>query len=178
MGRLSRGAAADRGAAALEFALVVPVLVALVFGMIDYGLFFSDSLGARDGVRAAARQGSVASFPPSNLCPSDYALTGNDAALNRLACLAVDQTGPIGGRAFAKVTLPNGGDAGKDIVVCVAVVENGVTGFTPMPNDSTVRASLAMRIEQDNAKDNTRIGEVAPNDVSPPAGDIWGSWCG
>ena len=52
-----RGVADGRGAAALEFALVVPVLLALVFGIIDYGIYFTDSLAARDGVRVAARPG-------------------------------------------------------------------------------------------------------------------------
>ena len=35
---------------------------ALVFGIIDYGLWFSDSLSTRQGVREAARQGVVANF--------------------------------------------------------------------------------------------------------------------
>ncbi len=36
---------ADQGAAAVEFALVVPILVILLFGIIDYGLYFTNALG-------------------------------------------------------------------------------------------------------------------------------------
>lgn len=45
----------DRGAVAMEFALLLPILAALVFGMIDFGrmLWFQEVLvnATRDGVR-------------------------------------------------------------------------------------------------------------------------------
>ncbi len=47
----------DRGAAAVEFALVVPVLILLLMGIIDYGLFFTDRLAVKQGIREGARDG-------------------------------------------------------------------------------------------------------------------------
>lgn len=48
----------DKGAAAVEFALVVPVLIALVFGMIDLGFAINRytviNNATREGVRAAS----------------------------------------------------------------------------------------------------------------------------
>jgi hypothetical protein len=175
MGRHSRGASADRGAAALEFALVVPVLAALVFGMIDYGLFFTDSLGASDGARVAARQGSVANF--DGVCPSGYNSSG-DSDLGALACTAVDQTGAIGGDAFARVSTPDGWKVGENVVVCVAVVESGLTGLTPMPNDSTVRTKLQMRIEQKSTPPDApaAVAEAQRSTAAKPA-NLWTSWC-
>ncbi len=53
-----RGHADERGAAAVEFALVVPILLLLLFGIIDYGYMLSFrqalSQGAAEGARAAA----------------------------------------------------------------------------------------------------------------------------
>ena len=55
----------DQGAAAVEFALVVPILVFMLFGIIDYGLYFTNSLAVRAGVSDAARQISVGNFSSS-----------------------------------------------------------------------------------------------------------------
>jgi Flp pilus assembly protein TadG len=174
MGRVSRGVFADRGAAALEFALVVPVLAVLVFGMIDYGLFFTDSLGARDGARVAARQGSVEDF--TGACPGGYAASGVPR-LGRLACSAVDQTGAIGGDTYVRVTAKDGWGVNKDFVVCVAVVENGLTGFTPMPNNSTVHARLQVRIEHAASPTNVaETGGAMRMSAVEPAG-LWDAWC-
>ncbi|WP_051366588.1 TadE family protein [Hamadaea tsunoensis] len=48
----------DRGASAVEFALVAPVMLLLVFGIIDFGRLFNAQItlteAAREGARAAA----------------------------------------------------------------------------------------------------------------------------
>jgi hypothetical protein len=48
----------DRGAAAVEFALVLPVLLIIVFGIIDFGRMLNAKItlteAAREGARAAA----------------------------------------------------------------------------------------------------------------------------
>ena len=45
----------DRGAVAVEAALITPVLVLLVFGIIEFGLAFRDWLAVTSAVRAGAR---------------------------------------------------------------------------------------------------------------------------
>ena len=48
----------QRGAAALEFALVVPILIMLVFGVVDFGLMISNQAVFANASRDAARTGS------------------------------------------------------------------------------------------------------------------------
>lgn len=52
------GRARDRGAAAVEMALVLPLIVFLVFGIIDFGRMFNAQItlteAAREGARAVA----------------------------------------------------------------------------------------------------------------------------
>lgn len=50
----------DNGAAAVEFALVVPLLVALLLGITTAGVAYSRSVSLTDAVRAGARFGSTA----------------------------------------------------------------------------------------------------------------------
>jgi Flp pilus assembly protein TadG len=62
--RSSSDAARDRGAAAVEFALLLPLLLLLVFGIIDFGR----ALNAQVTLTQAAREGArLASLNQSNV---------------------------------------------------------------------------------------------------------------
>lgn len=56
-GRIRHLPGCERGLAALEFAMIAPILLALVFGIVTYGLYFTIMLGvhhaAAEGARAA-----------------------------------------------------------------------------------------------------------------------------
>lgn len=49
----------DRGAAAVEFALVVPVLLMVVFGIINYGVVFAQQISLNNAARQGVRFGVV-----------------------------------------------------------------------------------------------------------------------
>ena len=56
----ARRARPDRGAAAVEFALVVPVLIMLLLGTVSSGLSYSHSVGLTNAVREGSRFGATA----------------------------------------------------------------------------------------------------------------------
>src|SRR3954447_20281912 len=58
----------EEGAALVEFALILPILVLLLFGLIDFGFIYNDFIQVRQGVRDGARQGAVASFGSDSTC--------------------------------------------------------------------------------------------------------------
>src|SRR5579884_3599591 len=58
--RRKRSANGQQGAALLEFALVAPILLLLVFGAIEYGMFFKDYLTVSNTTRTGARVASAA----------------------------------------------------------------------------------------------------------------------
>ena len=52
----------ERGAAAVEFALVVPLLLMLLFGLITTGMTFSDHLAATNATREGSRYGAATNY--------------------------------------------------------------------------------------------------------------------
>jgi Flp pilus assembly protein TadG len=58
----------DQGASAVEFALVVPILIVLVFGIIDFGVIFAQQLSLNNAVRQGARSAVVAGNTAQQTC--------------------------------------------------------------------------------------------------------------
>jgi Flp pilus assembly protein TadG len=57
---------AEDGQAITEFALVLPVLVALLLGIIQFGIVFNNYLTITDAARAGARKAAVSRFLGDN----------------------------------------------------------------------------------------------------------------
>jgi Flp pilus assembly protein TadG len=153
---------ADKGAAAVEFALVVPILIVLLCGIIDYGLYFANALGVRSGVSEATRQLIVSNF--SSDCDG-FAASGSGAAVT---AKIKDCVGPVAGTVDVKVKY-NQWQPGNNITVCAVVDVQGVTGLTPMPNDGLVSALVVMPIQQPTAPTSS-----PPNPDNP---SWFGEWC-
>lgn len=50
----------ERGQAMVEFAVILPIFVVLVFGIIQFGIVFNNYVTLTDATRAGARAGAVA----------------------------------------------------------------------------------------------------------------------
>ena len=152
------------GAAAVEFALVSGVFFLVLFGIIQYGLYFNDALNARQGVREAARQGVVRNFPACGSATTD---------LDKLRCNTRKEIGAITGPAYVKVVTPTGGwTKAKPLTVCAMVKSDGGIGMLPMPHGGWISSKTAMSIEQATAPLPT--GTAGADAL--PAGVDW-SWC-
>jgi Flp pilus assembly protein TadG len=166
--RRYRATQRDRGAAAVEFALVVPVLLMILFGIVDYGLFFNNSLSVKQGVREAARQGVVANYGSS--CSMTWSALPS-ANMQKLGCTVMDRTSAVTGTSYVKVRLPDGWTKGKSLIVCEMVKTSGVTGLTPLPSSGIVTSKVEMSIRRATFGQGETGGEQAP-----PSGASW-SWC-
>ena len=58
----------QRGAAAVEFALVVPILLVIVFGIINFGFVMTQKAALSNAVRAGARYGTVNAYAGDHSC--------------------------------------------------------------------------------------------------------------
>ncbi|PAY23395.1 pilus assembly protein TadE [Dietzia natronolimnaea] len=87
----------DRGAAAVEFALVVPVLLTLVLGIIEFGRAYNIqttlSNAARDGVRVMALQNDVdAAKSAATNAATGLGIPASDVVVTPLNCAPEDST--------------------------------------------------------------------------------------
>lgn len=64
------------GASAVEFALVLPLLLLFLFGIIDVGRFMWSSNRAEKATQMAVRYAAVTDMVPSTLASRDFALNG------------------------------------------------------------------------------------------------------
>lgn len=172
----------DRGAAAVEFALVMPVLFMLLMGIIDYGLWFNDSLSVRQGVREAARQ-AVVLVPLGGRDPNPPgAACGTTTSMADVACGTRSRIVTAGGVAYAGVFTRSAtsGAIGTpwaradELVVCGMVHATSFTGFVPLPAGGLIKSRTSMSIES--------VLTPAPSPLPPtsyfdplPSGD-W-TWC-
>ena len=108
---LPRASHRERGAAAVEFALVLPILVLLVFGIVEFSIGFN----RQQALHAAAREGArVASLPSSTTSEIDAAVQGALEGVNFASTPSVTIT-PAG-------TRPCEGRSGSTVVVTVQAV--------------------------------------------------------
>jgi Flp pilus assembly protein TadG len=94
-----RGPAPERGASAVEFALIVPVLVLLIFGVIGFGFIFAAQISLNTAARDASRAAVV------------QPLTGSARTCTQVANLARNATTTAGlssVRVGVTVTGPSG----------------------------------------------------------------------
>ncbi|MBM7519576.1 TadE family protein [Nocardioides nitrophenolicus] len=159
--RRARRRDAARGAAAVEFALVGVILVLIVFGILQYGLYFDDSLNANHGVRETARMSVVGKTTPGCGTPGWPAIS----------CTVESMVDRAPADTYVKLSAPDGWARGNLLQVCVLVRSRGDFGMLPMPNGGFVRASLRMSIEEDTAKP---AGTGTADAV--PTGQSW-AWC-
>ncbi len=125
---LSRGLRrrSEDGAAAVEFALVTPLLFLVMFGILQYGLYFFDTLGTRQGVREAARQGVVENFVGHGLHGQQLAKS------SRVRPRARSAPSPL--RTPGSGWWPRAaGPKASHSLVCAQHKSNGGVGLLPMP---------------------------------------------
>ncbi len=128
----------QRGAAAVELALVLPLLLILVFGIVDFGAAWSQKTDVHHGAREVARIAAV------NYNPLVETGSAQTATIVAAACSRMGD----GSEATVSLTLDPEGTAyvGDVATVLVSQPYNSITGFTPIA--ATLSSQVQFRLEQ------------------------------
>src|SRR3954468_874547 len=155
----------DRGASAVEFALVSPLLFTLLFATIDYGLYFADVLTVQQRTTDAARDatlsvGSVtANWPGAGNCGAQPLGVTGTSDLAKIVCDLSASVQPLGGGVLsvkAEVVDAAGAPTGQwlpgnRLRVCSVTEHPAVLPFGPLPYGGVVRAHVDMPIQPGQA---------------------------
>jgi Flp pilus assembly protein TadG len=123
---LSRRRRGERGAAAVEFALVVPLLLVVLFGIVNFGFVFAQQLSLSNGARQAARFAVV----DGPTCADIEAEGRNSAAT--IGMTATQVPTPTVSRCSSSTTKPCAGSTvGTNITVTMTRTSPWVVSFPP-----------------------------------------------
>lgn len=171
----------DQGATIVEFALVLPLLALLIFGIIDFGITYNDYQALRSGVRDAARQAAVYNLTavPTGGCaatnPSGGTATTNTVKA-QIICMVKSKSG-LGNEVHVNVWASPSWDVGNTLQVCAQAKATSTTGITGVfLNGKVMTAKVEMRIEQALPSGTTFTGDTTVE--TPINGGSWPSGCG
>jgi Flp pilus assembly protein TadG len=171
---MRRRPGSDRGAALLEFAIIMPVLCLLLFGIIEFASAFNDYQSVRQGARDGARNSVVKDYGTSTSC----GITTGSAATapanaQKMICTVKDHTG-VGNNLRVLVRYTEsapGGFTNDTIKVCSAYPVQSITHFLDaFISGKVLKTEVEMRVEKSV---DLVGGTYAETD---PSGAGW-SWC-
>jgi len=163
MSRSKHGGHRDRGGAAVEMALVLPLLLFVLFGLIDFGRAYSAqiqlSAAAREGVRLAMlNPGATLTAQRADAVYGDTAIAARvNQAAGGLVSFTAGCSAPTSTSSSACITycpLPIPAGTGPNATVVLTTKFTWITGISgmskffgagPFPTPTTLQATGVMR---------------------------------
>jgi TadE-like protein len=147
--------APERGAALVEFALILLLFFLLIFGMIEFGVDYNNYIAVRNGTREGARVGVVNDLKGAPSCtiagttvtPPSTPASQTDWT-NALICKTKSRIGLKSASIKVQILVPNP-TIGGTLQVCASYPVGSVTGLVaPFVSGKTLVSSVTMRLEQ------------------------------
>lgn len=152
LGAMRKRGRRERGQSLVEFALILPVMVILVLGIVDFGMglrsYIALSNSAREGARFAAVGSPAGSFPSNCNGSNNTTVIGRTCVAMSGLHLPYVQT--------VSVTYPDGQAVGKSVVVTTSYNYHYITPIADFanffsagsfPDTLNLQASTTMRLE-------------------------------
>lgn len=124
----------QRGASLVEFAIIMPFLILLLFGIIEFSWLFATNLDVRHGAREAARQAAT-----------DDLLNPGSPEID--ICNLMD----LANRTSTKVSISRSGNSiGSGVTVTADAAAETITGLLDwvVPTSARLTSTVTLRLEQ------------------------------
>lgn len=169
----------------VEFALVMPVLFLILFGMIEFGLNINDYQSLRQADREGARDAVVADYGTDTSCTLTgvTASTTPETNAKKVMCKVKSRSGldvRVKVQFIPPVGTPSTTNRGT-VKVCAARKASSITGLlAPFLKNVNLTSRIEMRAEKDLNNDTAGGTESAKQLTTlaetDPSGRSW-SWC-
>jgi Flp pilus assembly protein TadG len=134
----------ESGQTAVEFAVILPLVIVVIFALADFGRALFMYLEAEHAASDAARVAAVDTTPPAGMTLQNY--LKQQLVFGELGS-GSGKTAGAQGAAKLCINLPGGSDRGDPVNVTVSNTFNWVPGGV-IPGSVTIAGSATMRIEQ------------------------------
>jgi Flp pilus assembly protein TadG len=135
----------QRGAAALEFALVFPVLLLLLIGIVDFGMLMGAQTQVANAAREGGRAGALTGMQSEAEAAAKAAIAGMPGATNAGTKVAVACTKPNGDSCSMADTTA---DTGSTVTVTITYVHTWLSpAILSLAPTITLQGQSKMRIE-------------------------------
>jgi hypothetical protein len=150
--RFGRRAGGDEGAALVEFALVGPIVLVLIFGIIEFGFAFSAQLELRSASREGGRLAAV-----DNGCAGSTTCGTDQAQLDALIAATRSRANGLAQRSNLKISISctsssnlcKDAKIGDSVTVCLNYMLRSQTGFfAPILDTKLMSSKAVFRVEQ------------------------------
>lgn len=131
---LGRG---QRGAAAVEFALILPVLLSVVFGILEYGWIFYQQFNLASAVRNGLRQGVTIS----------QTVTPDPRETSRQKALADLQTMGIAPASVTVTATYAGSVPTRTMTLTASMTYHKLIGFVPTPSHLVYAMTMMLELQ-------------------------------
>lgn len=122
----------EKGAALVEFAVMAPLLLVLLLGIVEFGWLLANDLDVRHGAREAARLAAVDA--------------GDTDTMGDITCASMD----FSGGQTVTFTDSASGDIGTEASVDVSLPYTSLTRFFGAIIPATLDTTVTIRLEQES----------------------------
>jgi Flp pilus assembly protein TadG len=152
LARLASRIRNTRGQSLAEFALIAPILMILVFGVIDFGMGLRSYISLTNATREGARYAAVGN--PAGTYPTNCDGTSNTTTIGRV-CVAIEGL-DLSNLTTVSVAYPNGQMPGESVIVSADYDYEYITPIGDLanffsagsfPDVLTLSTSTDMRLE-------------------------------
>jgi hypothetical protein len=174
------GSRGERGATLVEFAFVAPLLFAIIFGIMDFGMVYADRIAQQQGAREGVRQAVT-----GNVGTSTCTISGSppNSTVRDLVCLVKERSDISDARirvalvfepTAASSSAPETYTATRSLKICTMVQLQSVSGFyAPLLDSRVTRSQVQMRKEQLTTLASPPRAELVEFSETPLSGQSW-----